>query len=927
MVEKAGTVITRPGNLFLPGDSDEFADAYPPDEDLRDIFSDVEDDSDTVYDEVFTSGERGTGERQPKQNKSKGTSGGHVLNHEAQTWLNAANAAYVEHHYEEAIKLLEMVISIDGNAKSAYQLLSAIYEDLEDFPRMLAAKITAMHLDKKNQQGWTEVAYLSRDAGQLDQAIQFFQYSSTLGPLSPLQLSDWADLYEQTGQYQKAVDLFTRLRKLFPDNPKYLHQIAIMLSEQGRISEAIALYENLLHENQDPMVDREGRQPFGFSELNILAELYLKERSWMKVIVEVKRISRWLFDRSDEEWWDELKDDSEYDDRRWKVKKFEKSASANSAEKYQLPIDIRMNLLYARLKIDDIEEALVHLKFLQELPVEGYSDLYLTAGIALQEAGLFEEALSLYTAYEGTLGPEADIQLWLNIAKCEFELRRVSKAEQYYTTILNYEEDNMEALVALAEIYGSTDRTDDAKALIEEVNKMRERVRNGEEPRSSGAEFNGENLTMFILKKPRKSSQRKTSRLTQQEKQDAERRAEELVERKYRQLQHFKDGLENGNPVAVSEWLRIASELVDMFTSIKKFYPSDRNRVFTGLIVARKRKGKMNIDERIAMLSSRLKNNAWSGSPDGDDGGISQSLDKFRSLSFDQWLDIFMLYALSLCRYEDIEDAYSVINSAKGANVFYLNPQRMEIISRVHFACTFRARDFKTGNEIVRQYINGHQFFNDAFRLYGTLLPSGLKASEMYNGTNVQKYILRQIKAMDSLLQKIEIAGAARVVQQLELEQEDPVLLVLYSHIMLLGRSYVPSLNYLNRAVAIAPKDTMILLTLGIVHVHRAIQRLTTNRHLQIIQGFSYLLQYYSIRSEQGPSEAQEADYNMGRTFHLLGLPSLAACYYQRVLDGPKIKSSKYDLKPEAAYNLHLIYTLSGNLRLAKSIVDTNIVI
>jgi general transcription factor 3C polypeptide 3 (transcription factor C subunit 4) len=97
-----------------------------------------------------------------------------------------------------------------------------------------------------------------------------------------------------------------------------------------------------------------------------------------------------------------------------------------------------------------------------------------------------------------------------------------------------------------------------------------------------------------------------------------------------------------------------------------------------------------------------------------------------------------------------------------------------------------------------------------------------------------------------------------------------------------------------------------------------------------------------------GPN--QETEYNIARSFHLIGLTHLAIPHYEKVLCMPsKAKSSvkkqkpiddvykwpltgeelaeweqeiddddETDIKHEAAYNLHLIYITSGSMNLAQ---------
>ena len=84
---------------------------------------------------------------------------------------------------------------------------------------------------------------------------------------------------------------------------------------------------------------------------------------------------------------------------------------------------------------------------------------------------------------------------------------------------------------------------------------------------------------------------------------------------------------------------------------------------------------------------------------------------------------------------------------------------------------------------------------------------------------------------------------------------------------------------------------------------------------------------------------SQESLYNLARAYHHVGLVSVAATYYEKVLaihqkdlpiprlpnDGPEVtnnlKPGYCDLKREAAYNLHLIYKNSGSVDLARQVL------
>lgn len=87
----------------------------------------------------------------------------------------------------------------------------------------------------------------------------------------------------------------------------------------------------------------------------------------------------------------------------------------------------------------------------------------------------------------------------------------------------------------------------------------------------------------------------------------------------------------------------------------------------------------------------------------------------------------------------------------------------------------------------------------------------------------------------------------------------------------------------------------------------------------------------------------QEALYNIARAYHHVGLVSLAATYYEKVLairekdcpipilpnDNPDLMKTKHagycDIRREAAYNLHLIYKKSGAFDLARQVLKDHV--
>jgi general transcription factor 3C polypeptide 3 (transcription factor C subunit 4) len=137
------------------------------------------------------------------------------------------------------------------------------------------------------------------------------------------------------------------------------------------------------------------------------------------------------------------------------------------------------------------------------------------------------------------------------------------------------------------------------------------------------------------------------------------------------------------------------------------------------------------------------------------------------------------------------------------------------------------------------------------------------------------------------------------------------------------------------RARALGPPDPLLELSIGLAYLHRAMQRQADNRHILVLQGMTFVFQYYRAIQErarrytanQGAAMRQEAEYNVARAFHQTGLLSHATAYYDRVIEISKEEDLKNDLVFEAAHNLSLIYFMSGNYEAASEITEKYLVL
>jgi general transcription factor 3C polypeptide 3 (transcription factor C subunit 4) len=142
---------------------------------------------------------------------------------------------------------------------------------------------------------------------------------------------------------------------------------------------------------------------------------------------------------------------------------------------------------------------------------------------------------------------------------------------------------------------------------------------------------------------------------------------------------------------------------------------------------------------------------------------------------------------------------------------------------------------------------------------------------------------------------------------------------------------------YYFRARELGVKDPLLEFSIGVAYLHRAMQRQADNRHILILQGMTFIFQYYrsyyersySYPDKEGAAMRQQAEYNVGRAFHQLGLTTYAIWYYEKVI---RISDEMgglglRDLVYEGVHNLCLIYAMAGNMAAAKATTEKYLVL
>lgn len=319
-----------------------------------------------------------------------------------------------------------------------------------------------------------------------------------------------------------------------------------------------------------------------------------------------------------------------------------------------------------------------------------------------------------------------------------------------------------------------------------------------------------------------------------------------------------------------------------------------------------------------------------------------------RGIPFDQWLDLFLEYAVSLARRQQAQEAYIVCQSARDS-IVYKSQNNTFLIHVAWAACAIYASDEETCVAVARFFMRFCHTSTDSYRMFSALCRACQSPVSWYSSGPAQKYILRQIKAMDRALLPPELAEKSMMAWDTAVPQDagtgtrhthlDVALLMLYGHILLTSTSYTYALNYFLRAAALDPTNPMINLSTGIAYIHYAMKRQADNRQFIITQGLHYIHEYYGLRrTSLEVTERLEAHYNVGRAYHLLGLFHLAAEYYARVLaeaEGWRRWREANDEKAgelrefvvESAMNLRTYSLVNGDMEGAVAITEQYLVL
>ncbi|KAH3558233.1 hypothetical protein KXV84_002514 [Aspergillus fumigatus] len=866
-----------------------------------------------------------------------------------------ATSAFIDGDYETAIDLVKRAIHINPEMFAAHSLLSEIFLAQGQKDKALTALFSGAHTRPRDASVWFKVAQMILDRAGDDRPAALNDVIYCLSRVIDIEPKNYnarfqrAAVYRELGHNGRAVTEYERILKEVPHHPRALRNLAEAYIDLNEVTKAVDQWTESVEYYKS--FEPEDAPDFSWSDANIYAELFSYLGRYEEGLKALKSVSRWLLGRRDDTMWENFnEDDREWDandsPRRIKVDGYIPGCWPRDSYGLGLPLELRIKLGLFRLRMgyDHKNEALHHFSWLNpEDTSEGarlydYGDLFREVADALKEVGLLEDALRYYTPIQQTT-EYADISYFMAMGDCFMQLGNIEEAENCYLTVADYDTRNIESRAQLAKLYESIGMTEQALKYVNEAVLLgRQETRTHRRRKDTrleqlALEFRTETdpeLPGLRIAVPPERAEGLAPTLTttsvnatRRKVQEAEEERTELVQFLYGKLLDIHPRVKEGNAEAIEDWLDIADALLREFRSNKVFYPFQRNIVFLGYSREAQRKaGKYKnrtLMDEMQEMASRLQESLGTVTDESLQDAVPTD---YHGISFDEWLDLFLQYALVVSGQGEPDEAYDSLAAAADASIWYHSKPCTRLIHVCWFTCALKAQDEETLANEARWFIKEYQFVTDTYRLFSMLSRlCGDPHRSLFHSSPNMKFMLRQIKAMDFSIpdgpndsrpskavresiyrERATLTTRDESGEAIPADQLDVALLVLYGHILYSGNSFYPALNYFFRAYDLDDQNPAVLLSIALCYIHHSLKRQSDNRHYLIMQGLSFMHEYRRVRERKGSllQERQEMEFNFARVWHLLGLAHLAIEGYQRVLAlGEQIQTESQNKIPQ----------------------------
>ncbi|KAL0324808.1 UNVERIFIED_CONTAM: Transcription factor tau subunit sfc4 [Sesamum radiatum] len=567
----------------------------------------------------------------------------------------------------------------------------------------------------------------------------------------------------------------------------------------------------------------------------------------------------------------------------------------------EIPLCLTIKAGVCHVHLGHLEKAEAHFSALKPENASSHPDLVIDVADSLVTVGQYESALKYYMMLEEDAN-KYNGYLHLKIARCYASLSKRALAIEYYYKAVKKLNDSVDARLTLSSLLLEEDRDDEAISVLSPPIESESALDTESDMSKLWWRSGKIKLKLSQIYKAKGSFDayvdvlfpiiRETLFLeTVQQKVKARKRLSRgvLSERVKVLDDHQTDNVFHGfRPVASSAELSKASRAKRLLQ--KKAAVREAKRA-AAVAAGIDWKSDDSEDEspqvfREPPLPDLLK----------EEGNHVMIIDLCKSLS-------------SLRRYWD---ALEIINLSLKLECNTLSVQRKEELRTLGAQIAYNISDPAHGWDCVRYIVSRHPYSFSAWNCY-------------YKG------ILRnnRIKKHNKFLHSMRVKHKDSV----------PPILISAHQFTMISQHQAAAREYLE-AHKLMPDNPLINLCAGTALINLVLGLRLQNKHQTLLQGLAFL-----YNNSRLCGDSQEALYNIARAYHHVGLVSLAATYYEKVLairekdypipvlpnenqDHVDDKKPGYcDLRREAAYNLHLIYKKSGALDLARQVLKDHVVL
>jgi general transcription factor 3C polypeptide 3 (transcription factor C subunit 4) len=275
--------------------------------------------------------------------------------------------AWMESDYETALRYALEAIQIHPEV---FQLHGTIAEILVKKGRpqdAIGALFAGVHSSRDPENWWYVIDRINDLGDDSEQVRAKLGYCyKALAKLSP---DDYQarigklKYYRDSGLFGRAKNECQVLLSIQPTDVIVLQQLAELCSMLDVPNEALHPFEEFLGEcleNEDP-----GRTHLTWELISSYLDLLVQVERYEEALGQLKSLSRWLLGRGEEDYWDSLDDDREWDDadeaRRIRVAEYTPGVYDVESYGLGLPLEFRIKLGCLRVQMgdDNLEEALV----------------------------------------------------------------------------------------------------------------------------------------------------------------------------------------------------------------------------------------------------------------------------------------------------------------------------------------------------------------------------------------------------------------------------------------------------------------------------------------------------------------------------------------------------------------------------------------